>query len=404
MYKDIFSTRIDREWVYYSPVEKDFIKKTALGGKERKIIYSNLDGTKEYTLDQFKSKFPFRYYYDLLKTDNFPKEFISYSFDLNAIKREKSFLKIKPSFINTKVVNLYPLFESNPKYSGLSLPEDLFRLDKDGITFITTKTNSVDKKKSEAYNKLFLEKGAVFPLKEAYGTPSTQKPFDIGYFISDNKNQLFHLIQVDGKPLLNRVDLNGIDFKFALIKEDVRKEYYGVIIDQKSQLYLMMDDDYELVKLPIDTYDYKTKEFKISTTPINRIINITSFDEARDTKVVDTYITNLDYELLKKKTFQFLYKGSTIYETIKELVLPFRTVVFLGNSGHYQIEVRDVHIKALYLNILLGFALILFVKLTKRDINTHLIPFGLLVVGGIYSLITLVLFNKLISTKIIQGK
>lgn len=398
-YKDIFGTRVDKQRVVYSPVQKDFIKITVLGGKERKVIYSNLEGDKVYSLDEYKSMQPFKYYYDLLKTKNFPEEFISYSQDIGSIRREKSFLKINPNFINTKIVNLYPLFESNPKYAGLSLPDDLFSLDDKGITFINTKINKIDENKTRFYNELFKKKGASFPLVDAYGTPSTQKPFDEGYFIKDSQNQLFHLKQIDGEAVLNKIDLASIDLRFVLIKEDNRKEYYGVVIDKNSDIYLMMYDDYELVKLPIDSYDYKTDEFKISTTPINRIITITSIDEAENKKTTKTYITNLDYELIKENEFDYIYKGSESYENIKSAIFPFRLSITKGNRGYYGFEIRDVSKNAFIVNLLLVFGFLIFVKISKRKIQEHFIQTAFIALGGVYSLIVLTLFGKLFITK-----
>ncbi len=398
-YKEIFSSKIDRQRVVYSPVEKDFIKISSFSQKNKKTIYTNLDGTKEYSLDEYKSKLPFRYYYDLLKTNNFPEEFMIYSQNINSIKSEKSFIKIKPTFFELKGVNLYPLFESKPKYSGLSLPDDLFRLDENGITFIISATNKIDEEKTKFYNELFLQKGASFPLKELYGTPSTNKAFDEGYFISDAKNQLFHLKLIEGTPHLNKIDLKGIDLKFALIKEDTRKEYYGVLVDKNSDLYLMMYDDYELVKLPIDSYDYNTKDFKITTTPINRIIEIVHIDEPKNMKITKTYVTNLDYEIIKENSFEFVYKGSAAYESIKSLLFPFRLVITNAQSAYYNFEIRDLSKSAFIINLLLALCLLIYVKLSKREILYHFPQAILLALGGIYSLISLILFNKLLEEK-----
>lgn len=404
MYKDIFSSRIDKQRVVYSPVEEDFIKITTLAGKERKVIYSNITETKKYSLDEYKAKLPFTYYYDLLRTNNFPQEFISYGQNINAIRKEKSFLKLNPKYINTKVVNLYPLFESNPKYSSLTLPDELFRLDKAGITFINTSKNEINKEKSKLYNKLFLQEGAVFPLKDAYGTPSIQKPFDEGYFIKDSKNQLFHLKQVDGKASLNKVDLKGIDLVFALIKEDTRKEYYGLLIDKNSNLYLMMYDDYELVKLPINTYNYKVHEFKIKTTLINRIITITSINESKNTKLTKTYVTNLDYELIKENSFEYTFKGSALYENTKELLFPFRLAITKEDKAYYSFEIRDFSKKAFIINILLAFCFLIYVKMSKRELKKHLIQTIFIAIAGIYSLIVLLLFEKLVKNKTLKFK
>lgn len=168
IYKDMFASRIDNTRIHYSVVDEDFIKMTVKRGQKREVIYSNLKGTKTFTQDEYKAKLPFIYYSDLLKTNNFPKKFINYGRDPRIIAMEKSYIKLKPSMINTKLVNLYPLLESKPKYSRLQLPKDLFKLDENGITFIISASNSIDKEKTKLYNSIFLEQGAVFPLKETF--------------------------------------------------------------------------------------------------------------------------------------------------------------------------------------------------------------------------------------------
>ena len=397
LYKDIFAKRINTSKVYYSPVDKDFIKMTTVKGKERKVIYSNLDGSEEFTQDEYKAKLPFIFYNDLVKIDKFPKEFMAYAQNPRVIRLEKSYLKVKPSMITSKVVNLTPLFESKPKYSSLKLPDDLFRLDENGISFIKSDSNTVDEKKSKLYSNKLLELGAVFPLKDAYGTPTTRKPFDEGYFITDSKSQLFHVKQVENQAVINKVETNGINIKFVLNKEDARKEYYGLIVDDKSNIYLLMYDDYELLKLPIKDFDYKTQNFRMFTNPISRIITIEYKDYETQEQVIKSYVTNLDYEIQKENVHKYSLKQSDIYETVKATIFPYKIYLVNGEEGYISYDIRDISMKSFVIYFILALLYLLFVKISKRELSSHIIPAILIALTGIYAIVVLILFNKFLT-------
>jgi len=399
IYKDIFASRISTAKIYYSPVDEDFIKMSVTKGKNRKVVYSNLDGSKEFSQDEYKAKLPFIFFNDLIKIDKFPAKFAAFSQDFRVVKREKGYLKIKPSMINTKVVNLYPLFEAKPKYSSLKLPKDLFRLGKNGITFVIASENKIDEGKSKLYSKKFEELGAVFPLKDAFGTPTTRKPFDEGYFVTDSKDQLFHMKQIENKPVIKKVETNGIKIKYVLNKEDPRKEYYGLIVDNQSNLYLLMYDDYELLKLPIENFDYKTQTFRMFTNPINRVITIEYKDYEKQEQITKTIVTNLDYEIKKENLYTYSIKQSNIYESAKALIFPYKIYLVSGQESYISYEIRDISKTAFIVNILLALGLLIYVKLTKREIKKHIIPATLVTLGGIYSIIVLILFNKLLELK-----
>lgn len=395
-YKDIFANRIDYTKVYYSPTHKEFIKLTILKGKNRKIIYSNIDGSKKFTQDEYKAMLPFMYYSDLIKIDKFPEEFSIFAQDYRTIRRETGFVKIRPQKINKEYVNLYPLIESKPKYSALKLPKDLFRLDKKGITFITTNTNIIDVNKSKYYNDEFLKLGAIFPLKNAFGNPTTRKSFDEGYFITDSNNQLFHLKRVDDKAQIKKVETNGIKIKYILVKEHPKKEFYGLAISQKSQVYLIMYGDYEFVKMPIKDYDLRNKIFKLYTTPINRVLSVEYINRDKNEKVIETIVTNLDYE--KQKEFKYTYSlnRGNLYENIKEFVFPFTIKTSLKQKSYVTVSFIDINIKSFILFFLIAILYLAFIKQNKREIKEHIIPAILIVVGGVYSIITLILFRKFI--------
>lgn len=397
IYKSIFNKRVDKSYIYYSPVDKDFVKFTIKRGQNRKVVYSNLTESETFTQDEYKSKLPFFYYRDLLKIDKFPEEFLAFAQDTRAVRSEVGFAKIRPVSINQELVNLYPLFESRPKYSSLEIPKDLFRLDDKGITFIITSTNSIDKKKSNIFNTEFLKQGAVFPLKKAFGNATTRKAFDEGYFITDAKNQLFHLKRVNDEVKINRVETNGIKIKYIEVREHSKKEFYAIAVSEDSKVYLIMYGGYEFVQMPIKEYDYKRKTFRIFTTPINRVLSIEYVDYINKQKVIETIVTNLDYEKQKESTYRYSLKNSIILETIERFVFPFTLKTVSTKESYVTISLRDIHKESFILYFILSILYLLFIKLSKRSIKEHILPAVLIALAGIYSIIILILFNKFLT-------
>ena len=89
-----------------------------------------------------------------------------------------------------------PLFESEPERLGVTLPDDLFRIRKNGIEFIDCETGEIRKEKSERFEEAMRATGFEAPASGIYGIPSVIKRWDSGYFITDRNGRLFHLKMV----------------------------------------------------------------------------------------------------------------------------------------------------------------------------------------------------------------
>lgn len=392
-YKKIFGKRIQYMSIEYSPIDEDFIKFTLT--KDKNILYSNIDNTKTYTYEEYKQKLPFTYYYDLITNDKFPEKFIAYGQNIQAIKSEKSFLRLRTSSIAAKRVQLFPLIESKPKGSSLKYPKDLFRLSQKGISFIKSEQLKIDINKSKEYNDILLSLGATFPLKRAFGNPSLMKPFDEGYFITDAKDRLFHVKRVQNKAQINSVATNGIKFKYISNIENNRKEYYGIALDVNNNLYLLMYDNYEFVKLPIDDYDYKQDSLEMTTTPINRIITFSRIDPKTKQKVIKHYVTNLDYELVKSNEYRYSVERSKLYEQIRSILFGFELSISDVQTYYANFKINNISKIAFIISIILSLLYIIYMKLRNELSKEHIVQAILIAIGGLYSILALMLFDKL---------
>jgi len=393
IYKSMFVKRVDNTAIYYSPAAEEFIKATVKKGRYRNIVYSSIDDKREYSEDEFRRLLPFRYFYSLIATNNFPQKFQEFTKKQKLIKKELRYIRLRPKKINSKSVNLYPLFESSPKYGVLTFPNDMFRLSEKGITFIDTITNSENKQKSAEYNNIFLKLGAKFPLKYAFGNPTTRKPFDEGYFILDSIGQLFHLKMELNMPVINKIDTNGIDIKYILVKEHISKEFYAIAVSKDSNIYLIMYDNYKLKKLPLEHYDYKTMLFKIYTTPINRVVTTSYTDYKSNEKVIRTMVLDMKYNKIKENIYKYTLNNSLLYETIKSLIFPYTLYIKQSKEFYATLEIKNINFNSFILYFIISILYILYIKFKNEGIKNHIIPSILIFTSGIYAIISLIMFE-----------
>ncbi|RXJ86851.1 DUF4857 domain-containing protein [Arcobacter sp. CECT 8985] len=392
--KDFLATPSSVQNIYYSPVTKDFIK-VNVDKKNKKIKYTNFDESVEYTLDEYKKKRPFTFYYDLVKTKNFPEGFSQFQRNVNLIRSQKSHIKVNPGIINTKLVNLYPLLESNPKYSSLTLPDELFTLNKNSITFINTISNEENKEKTTFITNRLKEIGAKFPLKEAFGTPSTAKPFDEGYFLLDSNNFLFHMKQINNKIMLKKVDTKGVKTKFLLVKENYHKQFYGLLVSQSKDVYLLTYNNYKLIKLPVKDFDYNSKSLMLSSTPYNKIITLKSYDFESNEKVIEKIVMDLNYNTIKSKELKYKIDNGELYENISSLLLPFKLRFKKTENGIYTLKFYDISKISYILYFIIAILLLVYYIYTKQSLKNKIYPLVLISIGGVYTILALFLFNKL---------
>jgi len=389
----MFVKRVDNTTIYYSALTEEFIKSTVKKGIYKSTEYSSVDGKHEYTKDEFRRLLPFRYFNSLISTYNFPQKFQKFIKQQRLIKKELRSVSLKPKKINSKSVNLYPLFESSPKYGALTFPNDMFRLDDKGITFIDTNTNLENKQKSTDYNNIFLKLGAKFPLKDAFGNPSTRKSFDEGYFILDSIGQLFHLKMELNMPIINKIDTDGIDIKYILVKEHISKEFYALVVSKHSNIYLIMYDNYKLQKLPLEHYDYKTMSFKIYMTPVNRVVTTSYTDYKSNEKVIRTIVLDMKYNKIKENVYKYTLNNGNLYESIKSLIFPYTFYIKQSKEFYSTLEIKNINVNSFMLYFIISILYMLYIKFKNEDIKNHIIPSILIFTSGIYAIISLIMFE-----------
>lgn len=393
-YMDIFSKRTSEVNIEYSPVLEKFIKKTNKAGAKRETIYSSIDDKKIYTQEKFQELLPFTYYFNLIKWGTFPDKFEGFKNNTHLIMKSKQFLAIFKSSVDSKRIPLYPLFETQSKFIGLKVPNDVFRF-KEQMEFIDVATNKINKEKTKIFTKALVDKGFTFPALKIFGNPTTMKSFDAGYFVKDKNKKLFQIKMQKSLPFVKEIPTKGIDFKAIGIRENKRKEFYGLALSEDNKVYLFMHDDYEFIELPIKHFDYKNESLVFSTDPLYRYIKISKKDEKTNTKTLRFYVTNLDYELVDENIFTYKYSKREIYEFMKKTLFSFSLEIKKAGEYSYYPVLNKFNIYAFIFNIILVIGFLIYIIKTKRKISEHLINLSLVLFAGIYTLISIFAFDRL---------
>jgi hypothetical protein len=206
--------------------------------------------------------------------------------DVHDINLNRSFSNYNPTDMVTPEPGAYPLFESESGRANLEMPEDFFRITW-RMEFINAKSNAIQEEKSRLFSAALYKKGFSFPAVKIAGIPTTRKSCDEGYLIIDSANQLYHLKMVKGIPFVKKVDLSGgIQFKHIACVDFRDKRYYAYLIGADDQVYILTQDEYELIRIPAGKFNAETDELKIYGDLFNYDV-ITSGDGFMDVVVLD---------------------------------------------------------------------------------------------------------------------
>lgn len=397
-YEDIFSQRSESIELNYSAVSESFLKTISPKDSNKETIYSSLDGKSFYTNEQYQEFFPFDYYFNLIKWDKFPKKLQEFQNNTKIIMASKQFAHLGANAVDSKIVNLLPLFETQSKFFGLKFPDDIFRFTS-RMEFINIQDNKVNEEKTTLFTNALKQKGFIFPALKIFGNPTTMKSFDAGYFVLDSKKDLFQIKMQKQKPFIKHIKTPNINIKHITIREHKRQEFYGLALSEDQKVYLFMQDDYEFVQLPIEKFDYKKQTITLTTDPLHRHIKVRQIDKNKHEKSLKVYVTNLDYELIAKEDLKFKYNSGNFYEYSRKLLFPFELNIVKTGDYSYFPQLTNFKLWGFYLNIFLLLVYILYLKKQKRSIKEHGVNSVFILFAGVYSLLCIYAFDNLIKPR-----
>lgn len=378
-----FEKPVKKPFVQYSCVNHDFMIYRA-GEK----IWEDTNGTR-YTRDEYEQKLPLFFFKQLYSSGTLPDSINNKPLDMRALAREKSFFRLKPNEIDAPNPMLYPLFESRSGRALIEWPADFFRITW-RIEFIDAATNQILEEKSQMFSAALYHNGFTFPAKKISGIPSPRKSCDEGYFLVDSKDQLFHMKMITGKPYVKKIDVpEGLKFAYISCVDFKNKAFYAYLFSDKNEIYILTQEDYKLIKWPVDGYDLANFDLKIYGDLFNYTI---VFEGDNQVKVV---ALDKNYQLVNSYSEKWPVKEDLKVGKIYASIFPAQISLTSNNSKYIRFYFTPSRgFNWLLLNFFLAALHFMWLYWRKKTLKNHFADLGIIVVSGIYGFIAVHLFQN----------
>lgn len=368
---------INRTNVYYSPIKKCFV---LLKSDVRGVKYTDIKG-KQFNRDEFEELVPFVNFRQLMLTGKLPDTIDGQSIVPKEINLNNVTLRANPVMINSRPLQLFPLFESASGRVRLELSPDYFRIDK-RMEFITSLTNEVNEEKSQLFTSALQKEGFNFPSKGIYGNPTTKKPFDEGYFVIDNSNKVFHIKMVKGQPFCKNTGIpSNLGIVFISAIEFELREFYGLIITDKNEAYFISYDNYKLIQLPVEDYDHQENTLQIKGDLFYRILVVNKENG------FNSVVTDRNYKVVDKYNESWPGKESRTAGIISSYIFPFTVTIEKDTTPFINFYFNYSNLHCLFLSVVLLIITVFYLR--KKNVAAKKIGYFsvLVLLTGMYGFI-----------------
>jgi len=353
----------------------------------------------KYTRDEYEAIMPQINFAQLVFAGKMPDSINGVAVDVPLLRKNLFMSSFEPYLINGFAWKWYPLMESSPGRVNLEFPDEFFKI-KSRMEIIDSRTNKTVEKMSQAFTNELIKNGFVFPAKELFGNPTTRKAFDEGYFIIDNAENLFHMKRVKNKPYCKKIDLpKDIKVIHFNIHEIPLKEFYGFFVTEDNGLYLLTFNDYRIIKLDIEDYELNSSVLRINGDLFNRNVSVVNDNQ------FSNFIFNRDYKLIDKYKGQLLEKEKSSQGKIAAYLFPFSLSLISSKSMFVNFYLKFLDFRFVVMNIILLLGVITFFFVKKIPITKNIFPLLLILMTGIYGLISVFIirdFNSANESKLIK--
>lgn len=272
--------------VFYSCTLDDFI----IIGSEKSGSGQKMDGEgRALSNSEYEKNMPLMFIRQLMVDGNMPDSIKGVKIEPSSVNRANSFFRFTPKKIFTPTPSLYPMFESESGRVNLVMPEDYFRIGK-RMEFIVAKTNKVDEAKSRLFTKSLENEGFLFPANLIAGIPTTRKSKDEGYFVTDSKNDLFHIKMIKGEPYVAKIETpENLGIVYIECVDLRNSEFYCYLFTASNGVFVVLDEVYDLQRIPVEGYDPFTQSMRVSCDLFNKCITVAGENWLKATAIDDMY-------------------------------------------------------------------------------------------------------------------
>jgi hypothetical protein len=376
-----FDKPIRKPTIMYSCIENDFM--ILRNGK-----YMDARGNR-YSREQYEERLPFLYLRQLMISGTMKDTINGTAMDVHDININNSYFRFKPTDMVTPDPGVYPLFEAESGRASIEMPEDYFRITW-RMEFINAKTNKIEEEKSQLFSAALYNKGFEFPARKIAGIPTTRKSCDEGYFLVDQKEQLFHLKMIKGNPYVKKVAVTGnLTFRHIACVDFKDKRYYAYLFDTQGDIFILTQDDYQLIKFPVGQCHAESEELRIYGDLFNYNVNITGSGSLR------VVVLDKEYRKVTEYYESWPVRQETKTGRIFAFLFPAHMSLTHENSNFINFYLTlSKGFKWLVISFLLVIAHYMIIRKRGKFVK-HAIDLGLILVTGVFGFIAVNIFpNK----------
>ncbi|TVM17855.1 DUF4857 domain-containing protein [Oceanidesulfovibrio indonesiensis] len=391
LYDKAFVMDMEKTHLLYSPTLKQFIWKEKVlnppaearakaEDHHAEFVYRDESGH-YYSREEFERNLPFIYYKNMELWGLLPLEIGGQTFDAAAIRENRRVLELKSNAIHGRAVDpgLYPLLESNPGQARLVFPEDRYRLTPDGLEFINADRNEVDEKLSRTFTAALEDAGFRFPARFVAGKHTILKAYDAGHFIVDATGAVFHLKRVNGEPRVFRTPIDpALGVRHIEVSESRNRDYYGLLLTEDDRIFLLREQGYALVKLPLKGYAPERMDFKVIVDPL--YYTAVYSDDATIQGMAAT-LKNGVLHPVRQYTHTMSRAARSTAQIVRDAIFPFS--LSLEREGRL---VLKAHVGSRISLVGIGLALAVLAAMRWSRSGERFRRFGLVLVSGIFGL------------------
>lgn len=324
----VYEKPVRKPFIQYSCVNKEFmIQRIA----EKKWVDSKGNN---YTRDEYEQQLPLMFYKQLLASGTMPDTVNGKAIDTRAIAKERSFFRLKASDADAPAPVLFPLFESQSGRTKLDLPDDFFRITW-RMDIINASTNQIQEEKSQMFSAALFHHSFSFPARKIFGLATPRKSCDEGYLIIDSCNQLFHLKMIKGKPYVKKVDIpERLNFKHISCVDFKNKAFYAYLFSVTNEIYILTQNDYKLIKWPVNGYDPANCDLKIFGDLFNYTVSMEFGDH------VELVTLDKNYQLIDSYTEKWPVKENMKEGYVFGFLFPAQVSITSNNSKFVRFDLK----------------------------------------------------------------
>ena len=370
-----FSKMSFRPRIEYSPVNETFIIRSLEGNTDRE--------GKRYSPEELANALPFSKYQELAVNNALPDSVKNFRWDTEAVKFNNDYKIFSPYYYNMKDLGLYPLFETNIVGSVIK-PDEFFRIN-DRIEFVDARTNELNENLSQEYSQTMKEQGFEFPGKKVFGTTSSMKRYDEGYFVVDVRGKVFHIKKQNGEFTCVFTNItNGLDIKMMHILTSRNRKLHALVSTCGNELFVLTTNNYGYIKLPL-SYNPDFQKLAFRSSVLNYQFSV------EDKNKTDFLVTDTDFLPVDSYCYVSEKEKSFIHASLIPALFPF-TLNIQDRNSRFLNPSAELQKTGWIGNSICLIIFLLWVFIRRKKLSNNVTDIILVALFGVYALIAVFIF------------